>query len=109
MSQAALLQDIAELLEREHHALGARDLESLEEIQQTRATLLSRLAPAAPDERSAFATLEFLRARNERLARETLGRLGASLGRLGKGQVALAGYRTSVSSNVFSRALDREV
>jgi flagellar biosynthesis/type III secretory pathway chaperone len=109
MSQTPLLQDIAELLEREHHALGARDLEALESIQAERLALLERLGPAAADERPAFATVEFLRERNERLAEDTLGRLGTSLGRLGRGQRALAGYRTSVSTNVFSRALDREV
>jgi hypothetical protein len=109
MSQTPLLQDIAELLEREHHALGARDLEALEEIQAERVSLISRLGPASPDDRSAIATVEFLRARNEQLAARTLASVGASLGRMGKGKAALGGYRSSVADTVFSRALDREV
>jgi flagellar biosynthesis/type III secretory pathway chaperone len=108
VSQASLLQDIAELLEREHRALEAHDIEALTEIQGERRSLLVQLGPAARDERPAFATLEFLRARNERAAQASLDRLGVALGRIGKGRTALAGYRTSVSSNVFSRALDQE-
>jgi hypothetical protein len=106
--QTPLLEDIAELLEREHHALGARDLEALSEIQSERRELLARLRPASADERSAFATLEFLRARNEHAAEQALTSLGRTLGRIGKCQVALAGYRTSIGSNVFSLALDQE-
>jgi hypothetical protein len=109
MSQTPLLRDIAELLEREHDALGARDLEALEEIQTERVALLAQLGPATPGDRAAIATLEFLRARNERLAESSIGQLRVSLGRVGKGQVALGGYRKSISSDVFSRALDREV
>ncbi|HEY1479998.1 MAG TPA: hypothetical protein VGF46_08200 [Gaiellales bacterium] len=108
-TQAPLLSEIAELLEREHSAIALVDIGELESIELERTRLLAQLRPASADDRPRFAALEALRARNERAAQDAVDRLGGAIGRIDRGRVALAGYRTSVSSTVLSRALDKEV
>jgi hypothetical protein len=107
---AMLLENIAELLQREHNAIAMVDVDALAEIDRQRDVLIAQLGPLDPSERAAYDTVETLRARNERAAAAALARLGGALGRVMRGRVALAGYRTSTrGSNVLSRALDREV
>jgi hypothetical protein len=106
---AAVLEDIAALLEREHSAIAMIDVDALAGIDRERQLLIAQLGPLDPSERAAYDTVETLRARNERAAEATVARLGGALGRVMRGRVALAGYRTSVGSNVLSRALDKEV
>jgi hypothetical protein len=109
MSQLPLLERLAELLDREHDAIKAVDVDALATIQRERQAPLSELVAIAPSEREAFVSLETRRARNERAAEAALSRLGGALGRVGRGQTALAGYRPDGAGSTLSRALDQEV
>ena len=109
MTQLQLLDRMAALLDREHDAIAAVDIDALTEIQLERESQLSELAPIAPSERDAFTNVETRRARNERAAEAALSRLGGALGRVGRGRTALAGYRPIAGGSTLSRALDKEV
>jgi hypothetical protein len=109
MSQELILERIAELLEREHDAIATIDLGTLASIQSERGELLAGLRQASPSERIAIDALERMRARNERAAEAALGRIGGALGRLGRGRVALVGYRPNAGGTVLPRVLDKEV
>jgi hypothetical protein len=109
MTQTAVLEQIAELLDREHGAIAATDVDELAAIELERRTLIARLGPASAADRDVLATVELRRARNELAAEAAVARLGGSLGRLGRGRVALAGYSPIAASTPLSRALDREV
>jgi hypothetical protein len=109
MSQELLLERIAELLEREHDAIATIDLGTLAAIQLERSELLAELREVIPSERAAIESLERMRARNERAAEAALARIGGALARLGRGRIALFGYRPNAGGTVLSRVLDREV
>lgn len=109
MTQRPLFDRMATLLDREHDAIAAVDIDALAEIQLERESQLAELAPIAPDEREAFMHIEARRARNERAAEAALARLGGALGRVGRGRTALAGYRPIAGGSPLSRALDKEV
>jgi hypothetical protein len=109
MNQSQLLDRMAALLDREHDAITAVDIDALSEIQLERESQLAELAPIAPSERDAFIQVEARRARNERAAEAALARLGGALGRVGRGRTALAGYRPNAGDSTLSRALDQEV
>jgi hypothetical protein len=109
MSQTAVLEQLAELLDREHGALGAVDVDALARIELERRALIAQLGPAAPSDTVALAAVETRRARNEGIAEAAVARLGGSLGRVGRGRTALAGYSPIAASTPLSRALDREV
>ena len=109
MSQLPLLERIAELLDREHDAIAAFDIDALSGIQLERQEQLAELVRIAPSEQEAFASVETRRARNERAAEAALSRLGGALGRVGRGRAALAGYRPNAGDSTLSRALDQEV
>jgi hypothetical protein len=109
MTQTAVLERIAELLEREHGAIAAADADELAAIDVERSALIGRLGPASTADAAALATVETLRARNERAAEAAVARLGGAMGRLGRGRTALAGYSPIAASTPLSRALDREV
>jgi hypothetical protein len=109
MSQLPLLERLAELLDREHDAIATIDLDSLAALEDERRPLLAELTPIVPSERDAFTIVEDRRARNERAADAALSRLGAALGRVGRGRTALEGYRPTAGSSLLSRALDKEV
>lgn len=109
MSQELLLERIAELFEREHDAIATIDLSTLDSIQSERSALLAELREVIPSERSALASLEQMRLRNERAAEAALAHLGVALGRLGRGRVALLGYRPNAGGTTLSRVLDKEV
>jgi hypothetical protein len=106
---AVVLEDIAELLQREHNAITMVDTDALAEIRQQRRELIARLKPLAPAERPLYERVAVLWRRNERAAEMALARLGGALSRAMRGRSALAGYRTSTGSAVLSRALDTEV
>jgi hypothetical protein len=109
MSQLQLLERIGELLDREHDAIAAFDIDALTAIQLERQGELAGLVRLAPSEQAAFASVETRRARNERAAEAALARLGGALGRVGRGRTALAGYRPNAGDSTLSRALDQEV
>jgi hypothetical protein len=109
MSQLPLLERMADLLDREHDAIAAVDVDALAEIQAAREAQLAELAPVAPSERAALLMVEARRARNERAAEAVLSRLGGALGRVGRGRAALDGYRPTAGGSMLSRALDQEV
>jgi hypothetical protein len=109
MSQELLLERIAELLEREHDAIATIDLDTLASIQSERTGLLSELRPVTSTERPALQSVEAMRARNERAAEAALSRISGALGRLGRGRIALFGYRPNAGGTELSRVLDREV
>jgi hypothetical protein len=109
MSQLPLLERIAELLDREHDAIGTIDVDSFAAIEEERRVLLAELAPVVPSERDALTLVEDRRARNERAAEAALARLGGALGRVGRGRTALEGYRPTTGGSLLSRALDQEV
>jgi hypothetical protein len=109
MSQRPLLERIAELLDREHDAIATIDVDSLAAIEDERRVLLAGLAPVVPSERDALTIVEDRRARNERAAEAALARLGGALGRVGRGRIALEGYRPNAGISLLSRALDQEV
>jgi hypothetical protein len=102
MSQLPLLERIADLLDREHDAIAAFDIDALSGIQLERQEQLAELVRIAPSEQAAFTSVETRRARNERAAE-------AALSRLGRGRAALAGYRPNAGDSMLSRALDQEV
>ena len=54
MTQLQLLDRMAALLDREHDAIAAVDIDALTEIQLERESQLAELAPIAPPEREAF-------------------------------------------------------
>ena len=104
-----VLEDIAELLQREHNAITMIDTDALAEIRRQRRELVARLQPLAPAERPLYDRVALLWARNERAAELALARLGGAIARAMRGRSALAGYRTSTGGTVLSRALDKEV
>ncbi|MEO9174697.1 MAG: hypothetical protein ABI317_04215 [Gaiellales bacterium] len=106
---AVVLEDIAELLQREHNAIAMVDIDALAEIRRQRRDLIARLGPLAPAERPLYERVAVLWTRNERAAETALARLGGALSRAMRGRVALAGYRSSTGSQVLSRALDKEI
>jgi hypothetical protein len=109
MSQLPLLERIADLLDREHAAIAAFDIDALSRIERDRQEQLAALVPLASSEQEAYASVETRRARNERAAEAALSRLGGALGRVGRGRAALAGYRPNAGDGTLSRALDQEV
>lgn len=109
MTQAMLLEEIAELLDREHEAIVAVDIDALDLIQLEREALVALLTPGAGVERVALAAVETRRARNERTAATAAAQLGSAMGRVGRGRTMLVGYSPIAGSIPLSRALDREV
>jgi hypothetical protein len=109
MTASGVLDQIAELLDREHGAIATVDVDALARIDAERRALIARLGPMAAGEGEALARVEARRARNERAAAAALDRLGSAMGRLGRGRTALAGYSPVGGSTPLSRALDREV
>jgi hypothetical protein len=109
MSQDLLLDRIGELLDREHAAISMVDIDELEAVDAERRNLLDELGPIGESDREAYLEIESRRARNERAAEIALTRIGGALGRVGRGTIALKGYRPTVWDATLSRALDREV
>jgi hypothetical protein len=109
MTQTAVLEEIAELLDREHRAITSIDIDELAAIELERRALLVRLAPDAAAQTLAVEAVETRRARNERAAEASVAQLASALGRVGRGRNALAGYSPLAASTPLSRALDREV
>jgi hypothetical protein len=109
MSQELLLERITELLDREHDAIAMVDVDELAAVDAERRTLLDELGPIDASDRDAFLTVEVKRARNERAAEIALARIGGALGRVGRGAIALKGYRPTSWDTTRSRALDQEV
>jgi hypothetical protein len=109
MSQELLFERITELLDREHDAIAMVDLDELEAVDAERRMLLDELGPIDADDRDAYVSVELKRARNERAAELALTRIGGALGRVGRGSIALKGYRPNRWDTTLSRALDREV
>jgi hypothetical protein len=109
MTQTQVLEQIAELLEREHDAIAAVDVDELSAIAVARRALIGQIMPISAADGEALRTIETSRARNERAAQAAVVRLGDALGRVGRGRTALAGYRPPSGGITQSRALDQEV
>jgi hypothetical protein len=109
MTQTQVLEQIAELLDREHDAIEAVDVEGLAAIAVARQALIAQVMPFSARDGDALRTIETRRARNERAAEAAVDRIGSDLGRLGRGRTALAGYRPPAGGIPLSRALDQEV
>jgi hypothetical protein len=109
MTQTQVLAQIAELLDREHDAIVAVDVDELTAIAVARRALIGQIMPISGADDDALRTIESRRARNERAAQVAVERLGDALGRVGRGRTALAGYRPPAGAITLSRALDQEV
>jgi flagellar biosynthesis/type III secretory pathway chaperone len=93
VSAAAVLRELAELLDREAEAIERRDAEELAVLGEQRDGLLGRLPAPAPGDAALLAEVERRRARNERAAEGALAELGALMARLRGGRRMLDGYR----------------
>jgi hypothetical protein len=109
MTQTQVLEQIAELLDREHAAIEAVDMDELAAIAIARQALIGQIMPISGRDADALHAIETRRARNERAAEAAVRRIGSDLGRMGRGRTALAGYRPPAGGIPLSRALDQEV